>query len=785
MCCVVHLLLGKYTTCSNRMSGPAAGINTSTETAVSVTSENFELWIRMATDNKINSTNSWDFALIDYFHDLSMFKEGDGINFQKASTTLDGCVKIYSSRIDSAATETGRLLSGLSSSELPGGKNDGNNASEEESDDDDDVEKRREQQRKYRRNRARNTLVSNFDQIKAKSLETQFFANPIFKKALSDFDEGGSKSLLMNMLKMSSQGQVMFVIVGKTPESVLNPVNWKDDSAKGSEYCSDTQAPISPSVPNNDMKEQAVVHIITNDQQVTNIEEPNVETGDNTDEVKSVPTSVSSKGISILGDMVLQMKHDAQICPSLNSLKGIDAGDTSVTQILDQIGDISSEPEEGVFNENENAEDGFDFDTDKDSTGNSTKINRSQYSLFLEEGMGNDDQDSTFRSLNLTGLFDENATGLDENNYSSEAADDSDRAAIAKYFDKLSGDNWRGPEYWKISKVKTFLKDEYHQSALDLDDKSKLSDDKRIIPKKTLLTKKSPFLDFLNDKNDVQEEDIFKPGQISKIMLPEKEMEVNPEFNCLPEDFKFTTKRLICLNLKPDSRINTILTKRRKVFGDISREDSTKVADESFFADVYKDTVETGVSDDDFFGGDNDNDMEFGNEDMNDGMDPNVSSASHKSGYDDLPANNVDEFEAPVAALPETRKHTNGLTYARKSKRVDIRMLKERLWTAIGQNDKWTIKKRNSSEFKDDENSAITETDKKSGNDTAERNGADAVESKLKLSEIVRTTADMYDPRSRKDLSTSFYFICLLHLANENNLSLEGTMDRNDIIISR
>ncbi|KAF6007696.1 hypothetical protein HII13_004367 [Brettanomyces bruxellensis] len=738
------------------MSGPAAGINTSTETAVSVTSENFELWIRMATDNKINSTNSWDFALIDYFHDLSMFKEGDGINFQKASTTLDGCVKIYSSRIDSAATETGRLLSGLSSSELPGGKNDGNNASEEESDDDDDVEKRREQQRKYRRNRARNTLVSNFDQIKAKSLETQFLQTPFSKKALSDFDEGGSKSLLMNMLKMSSQGQVMFVIVGKTPESVLNPVNWKDDSAKGSEYCSDTQAPISPSVPNNDMKEQAVVHIITNDQQVTNIEEPNVETGDNTDEVKSVPTSVSSKGISILGDMALQMKHDAQICPSLNSLKGIDAGDTSVTQILDQIGDISSEPEEGVFNENENAEDGFDFDTDKDSTGNSTKINRSQYSLFLEEGMGNDDQDSTFRSLNLTGLFDENATGLDENNYSSEAADDSDRAAIAKYFDKLSGDNWRGPEYWKISKVKTFLKDEYHQSALDLDDKSKLSDDKRIIPKKLCLPR-----------------NIFKPGQISKIMLPEKEMEVNPEFNCLPEDFKFTTKRLICLNLKPD------------IFGDISREDSTKVADESFFADVYKDTVETGVSDDDFFGGDNDNDMEFGNEDMNDGMDPNVSSASHKSGYDDLPANNVDEFEAPVAALPETRKHTNGLTYARKSKRVDIRMLKERLWTAIGQNDKWTIKKRNSSEFKDDENSAITETDKKSGNDTAERNGADAVESKLKLSEIVRTTADMYDPRSRKDLSTSFYFICLLHLANENNLSLEGTMDRNDIIISR
>lgn len=77
---------------------------------------NFEEWMKMATDNKINATNSWNFALIDYFHDLSLLKEGDGVNFQKASCTLDGCVKIYTSRVDSVATETGKLLSGLADS---------------------------------------------------------------------------------------------------------------------------------------------------------------------------------------------------------------------------------------------------------------------------------------------------------------------------------------------------------------------------------------------------------------------------------------------------------------------------------------------------------------------------------------------------------------------------------------------------------------------------------------------------------------------------------------------
>lgn len=54
--------------------------------------------------------------MIDYFYDMSLLKEGEGINFQKASCTLDGCVKIYTNRVDSVATETGKLLSGLADS---------------------------------------------------------------------------------------------------------------------------------------------------------------------------------------------------------------------------------------------------------------------------------------------------------------------------------------------------------------------------------------------------------------------------------------------------------------------------------------------------------------------------------------------------------------------------------------------------------------------------------------------------------------------------------------------
>lgn len=107
---------------------------------------NFEEWMKMATDNKINAANSWNFALIDYFHDMSLLKEGNGVNFQKASCTLDGCVKIYTSRVDSVATETGKLLSGLADSRDSKKKDhdgeDGEDDEEEELDEDGNVKKK-------------------------------------------------------------------------------------------------------------------------------------------------------------------------------------------------------------------------------------------------------------------------------------------------------------------------------------------------------------------------------------------------------------------------------------------------------------------------------------------------------------------------------------------------------------------------------------------------------------------------------------------------------------------
>lgn len=57
---------------------------------------------------------------------MSLLRNTDDntINFQKASLTLDGCVKIWTTRVDSVGTETGKLLSNLAQDNGRGGEDD-------------------------------------------------------------------------------------------------------------------------------------------------------------------------------------------------------------------------------------------------------------------------------------------------------------------------------------------------------------------------------------------------------------------------------------------------------------------------------------------------------------------------------------------------------------------------------------------------------------------------------------------------------------------------------------
>ncbi|WFD33430.1 hypothetical protein MCUN1_000243 [Malassezia cuniculi] len=179
--------------------------------ALQVDNTSFEEWMKMATDNKINASNTWSFALIDYFHDMSLLKSdsGDGsINFQKASCTLDGCVKVWTSRVDSVVVETGRLISGLQDEEVA------EEAPADEDEDEDAAEKPK------RRAKARETtLAKSFSQLQVKHFDLEFAVDPLFKKTSADFDEGGAGGLLMNHLHVDDHMKVVFDASDATNEA--------------------------------------------------------------------------------------------------------------------------------------------------------------------------------------------------------------------------------------------------------------------------------------------------------------------------------------------------------------------------------------------------------------------------------------------------------------------------------------------------------------------------------------------------------------------------------------
>ena len=106
---------------------------------------------------------------------MSLLRNDDdnSINFQRASCTLDGCVKIWTSRVDSVGTETGKLLSNLET----GGKGVG-----DEGEDSDNPDGGPSQTKKRKERGPGATLVKDASQLKNKKPDLEFAVDPLFKK---------------------------------------------------------------------------------------------------------------------------------------------------------------------------------------------------------------------------------------------------------------------------------------------------------------------------------------------------------------------------------------------------------------------------------------------------------------------------------------------------------------------------------------------------------------------------------------------------------------------------
>ncbi len=584
---------------------------------------------------------------------MSLLKEGDGVNFQKASCTLDGCVKIYTSRVDSVATDTGKLLSGLAENankKRRGDAEDGEDGEDEDGEEGEDGQKKR---KKRAARSAEATLATSFAQLQNKKMELEFSVDPLFKKASADFDEGGAKGLLLNHLAIDTKGRIVF--------------DSSDDANDAT--AEETRATPAPEDPTNERSDG-----VSEEHPSDNIE-------------------IDISGLAAKYFPDLSRLDEQDVCPSM---KTFDLGDVNGSMDLpflkapedwrnegnkdedDEAGNRS-----GVFLDDDNPM-GFDDDDD---------INMGGFDLPPETGFGEGgeiwareavrDPQARVHTMGLGEGDEEGAEGAEgamgtENaqyGLSMTHGRDQEQENILSYFDQALKKNWAGPEHWRIRKVKD-------------------------AGKATTTTKrkeKEPFeIDFTAPMSQVTADMLYIPATSnSTISLPKAQWKSKTR-NLLPDDKHFNSRQLLRLFLKPKARMGSRREGRRAQ--PTTKEPVRGEVDEAYWANregedanAEEDGGVQGNYDADFFqddglplpGGPIDDDDDFA--DARDHFSPPPQDAPEAMQPLDgaLPSSQADAFGAQLVTQSR-RFRPEYVQYARVAKKVDVKKLKDELWKGIG-----------------------------------------------------------------------------------------------------
>ncbi|KAK4220172.1 condensin complex subunit 2/barren [Rhypophila decipiens] len=759
---------------------------------------NFEEWMKMATDNKINATNSWNFALIDYFHDLSLLKEGDGVNFQKASCTLDGCVKIYTSRVDSVATETNRLLTGLAESRDSKKKNRGEGEDGEGEDEEDEVDEDGNVRKKARKKTQRSseaTLAPSFASLQLKKLELEFAVDPLFKKASADFDEGGAKGLLLNHLMIDQQGRIVF-----DSSDDANDTQATSASAKPTQRRTDATAG------DEDGDVDMDASLVESEAGATREEEDD----------EDVEIDVASLGARFFPD--LSRLDEMDVCPSL---KTYDLGDPSGSLDIPFLrapdyNDKEKTPgpgdKSGMFIDEENPlgfddDDGlgaFDLGADVDFGEGGEAWAREaalepQMMRVFDAGLGGGAPGEGEDGDNIDLLGPANhpgAGGVGDFAVSMANQNQHLHEDILGYFDQALQKNWTSAEHWRIRKIK---------------DVNKPTEPAR------QRKEKQPFeIDFMSALDPAVAEVIYTQATSNTtISLPKKDWKSKSR-NLLPDDKHFSSRQLLSLFLKPKARMGARrrLGTKPSIFGTSNHDHAQGnnnlpegEMDEAFWASQQAPNPDSGSRSGDHHGSDDtalpqgdydanffqDGDLPFaGGADDDDDMDDEFADArEHFS--PDLPGggnmmtevgmtgafggltvtNPADLAFGTMLVTQSRRVRPEYVAYARTAKKVDVRRLKEEIWKGM---DLERLEME-----RDQQNTHLpTPSLSPEKQKQTEEEGPT-----LKFTSIVNNLKSVYPRQQMDDISTSFAFICVLHLANEKGLIIEKTPELTELTIRK
>ncbi|XP_071699394.1 condensin complex subunit 2-like [Rutidosis leptorrhynchoides] len=169
--------------------------------------ELFQNCIKLASENKINQKNTWELNLIDHLCDIIKVEEENDVetNFQKASCTLEAGVRIYSMRVDSVHSEAYKVLGGISRV-----AQDSEQDNAEEGNTDNIQVEGTSRKQKEQKLSPLTTLESSFEALNVKKFDVAFAVDPLYHQTTAQFDEGGSKGLLLNNLGVYGGCRMVF-----------------------------------------------------------------------------------------------------------------------------------------------------------------------------------------------------------------------------------------------------------------------------------------------------------------------------------------------------------------------------------------------------------------------------------------------------------------------------------------------------------------------------------------------------------------------------------------------
>ncbi|CCH61689.1 hypothetical protein TBLA_0F01460 [Henningerozyma blattae CBS 6284] len=851
-----------------------------TDTNMATVQANFDEWLRMSTDNKINSRNSWNFALIDYFYDLNLLKDSENnINFQKASATLDGCVKIYSSRVDSVSNETGKLLSGLAQrnkekenaatkngnsngtsnstdNTTRGARNGGgddnrnNNSNNNDDDDDDDddniridpttgliiaTENEIVNTKRRTHNRMLETTLVEFNQIKLKELDKELNIDPLFKRALVNFDEGGSKSLLLNTLNINKYARIIFDasmtdLTSTTPKDLTIKKEQELEEAELSKIMNKSDQIDSHSSVINDTShsnitsKSFILDESIGDTTENFIQDEILQLGMDYLNFNMINTCEISSSIQNLRDTINDTSRVKNFINNINynNTKPVDTHATSPHENYDnflsekELNDAIPDPNDfhdvDEKNFNDYDDDGVDDDVDIGMDNPQDDIDEQQN----QTGISNIANTSIVSKpsdviTSMTNVFEQD---------------------LMAYFDETLKKTWRGREHWKVTNIKqTILKNNSNSNsklnAIVEDANGSTNQLTGSNASTARSTKKKQFeeIDFF-DIDDNLEDKIFVTRQPKQIEIPQKQR-INKSCFLLPDDHHFTTDRITNLFIKPKQKIKVFTTKKleqqqqqqqpsneivendSRFIEDIGRynlssadlneynskddhnneipNDVPAMADEQFWAQEYKDKEQALLDKEKFING-----TDIISKDPHNPFDENDNGIDFNQAFvDDIGSGGLGMMDESDNSLPQINKDTelvadekfqpsqlesNKVAYSRVSKKVDVRKLKNNLWKSIHKivRNKKSLKETNKKDMEEESN------DNSNTTNNTHSNGNTII---IKFTEITYEISKMYPPQLRNDLSTSFCFICLLHLANEHGLKINNAENFEDLIV--